>query len=139
MTTESDELVIIQDLSRRIVEAQNQIRILDSIKWDDSIKQEFFRNKGMSLPPVDQNYYQNRPLPFNAHDKQEEFRLILRDAQNQLGQYTPITRLIKRQCEEYSQAAQMLAVRGTPTFCELATSLYGSPDDAFYSGGPRLS
>lgn len=139
MTTESDELVIIQDLSRRIVEAQNQIRILDSIKWDDSIKQEFFRNKARNLPPVDQNYYQNRPLPFNAHDKQEEFRLILRDAQNQLGQYTPITRLIKRQCEEYSQAAQMLSVRGTSTFCELATSLYGSPDDAFYSGGPRLS
>jgi len=88
---------------------------------------------------VDQAYYQNRPLPFNAKDKQEEFRLILRDAQNQLGQYTPITRLIKRQCEEYSQAAHMLAVRGTSTFCELATSLYGSPDDAFYPGGPRLS
>src|SRR5205085_6649150 len=33
----------------------------------------------------------------------------------------------------------MLAVRGTPTFSELATELYGSPNDAFYPGGPRLS
>ncbi len=139
MSTDKDELVIIQELSKRIVDAQSHIRILDSIKWDDSIKQDFFSNKAMCLPPVDQSYYQNRPLPFNAHEKQEEFRLILRDAQNQLGQYTPITRLIKRQCEEYSQAVRMLAVRGTPAFSELATELYGSPNDAFYPGGPRLS
>ena len=139
MSKEFDELAIIQDLSRRIVEAQSQIRILDSIKWDDSIKQDFFNHKGKRLPAVDQSYYQNRPLPFDAQEKQEEFRLILRDAQNHLGQYTAITRLIKRQCEEYSRAAQMLAVRGTPTFCDLAMELYGSPNDAFYSGGPRLS
>ena len=100
MSTE-DELVIIQALSKRIVEAQSQIRILDSIKWDESIKQDFFAKNAESLPAVDEANYQNRPLPFDAHEKQEEFRLILRDAQNQLGQYTPLTRLIKRQCEEY--------------------------------------
>lgn len=139
LAVEPSELAIIQELSKRIVEAQSQIRILDSIKWDDSIKKDFFRHKGQRLPAVDKIYYQNKPLPFNAPDKQEEFRLILRDAQNQLGQYTAITRLIKRQCDEYARAAQMLAVRGTPAFCEIAMELYGSPDDAFYSGGPRLS
>ncbi|KTC85854.1 MULTISPECIES: flavohemoglobin expression-modulating QEGLA motif protein [Legionella] len=139
MSIEADGLAVIQDLSRRIVEAQSQIRILDSIKWDESIKQDFFKHKGKRLPAVDESYYKNRPLPFDAHEKQEEFRLILRDAQNHLGQYTPITRLIKRQCEEYSRAAQMLNVRGTPAFCELSMELYGSPNDVFYSGGPRLS
>lgn len=139
MSGESEELSIIQGLSKRIIDAQSKIRILDSIKWDESIKKEFFRNKARRLPAVDQAYYQSKPLPFNSHEKQEEFRLILRDAQNQLGQYSAITRLIKRQCEEYSRAAYMLSVRGTPTFCELAMELYGSPDDAFYSGGPRLS
>lgn len=137
--SESDELVIIQELSKRLVEAQRNIRILDSIKWDDSIKQDFFRNKAEKLPAIDKAYYDNKPLPFDAHEKQEEFRCILRDAQNQLGQYSPVARLIKRQCEEYSRAAQMLAMRGTPGFCELAMELYGSPNDAFYSGGPRLS
>jgi uncharacterized protein (TIGR02421 family) len=139
MAAESDELTIIQGLSKRIVDAQSQIRILDSIKWDDSIRKEFFAKKAKQLPLIDQSYYQGRPLPFDANEKQEEFRLILRDAQNHLGQYTPITRLIKRQCEEYSMAVRMLAVRGTPAFSELATELYGSPDDAFYPGGPRLS
>jgi uncharacterized protein (TIGR02421 family) len=135
----SEELVVIQELSKRIVDAQSNIRILDSIKWDDSIRQNFFRNKASLLPEVDKAYYDSKPLPFDADEKQEEFRCILRDAQNKLGQYSPVARLIKRQCEEYSRAAQMLAMRGTPAFCELAMELYGSPNDAFYSGGPRLS
>lgn len=137
--SESGELVIIQELSQRIVEAQRKIRILDSIKWDDSIKKEFFKNKAKKLPPVDKAYYENKPLPFDVRDKQEEFRIILRDAQNQLGQYSTLTRLLRRQCEEYSRAAQMLSHRGTPSFSELAMELYGSPDDVFYAGGPRMS
>ncbi|KTD46423.1 flavohemoglobin expression-modulating QEGLA motif protein [Legionella quateirensis] len=137
--SESGELLIVQELSKRIVEAQRKIRILDSIKWDDSVKKEFFKAKGNKLPNVDKAYYDNKPLPFEVRDKQEEFRLILRDAQNQLGQYSTLTRLIRRQCEEYSRATQMLAVRGTPSFSELAMELYGSPDDVFYAGGPRMS
>jgi uncharacterized protein (TIGR02421 family) len=137
-SSESGELLIIQELSQRIVEAQRKIRILDSIKWDDSIRQDFFKNKAKKLPLVDKAYYQNKPLPFDVHEKQEEFRLILRDAQNQLGQYSTVTRLIRRQCEEYSRAAQMLSQRGTPGFSELAMELYGSPHDVFYAGGPRM-
>ncbi|MFJ1269755.1 flavohemoglobin expression-modulating QEGLA motif protein [Legionella lytica] len=139
MTSESDELLIIQELSKRIVDTQRKIRILDSIKWDEGIKKEFFKHKGQRLPTVDKDYYEKKPLPFNVHDKQEEFRLILRDAQNQLGQYSTVTRLIRRQCEEYSRASQMLAARGTPAFSELAMELYGSPNDVFYAGGPRMS
>ena len=65
--------------------------------------------------------------------------MILRDTQNQLGQYSPITRLIRRQCDEYIRAVQMLSARGTPAFNELSMELYGSPDDVFYAGGPRMS
>ncbi len=138
-SSESGELEIIQELSQRMVDAQRKIRILDSIKWDDSIKQNFFKNKGQKLPAVDKAYYEKKPLPFDVNEKQEEFRLILRDAQNQLGQYSTITRLIRRQCDEYCRATQMLACRGTPGFSELAMELYGSPDDVFYAGGPRMS
>lgn len=137
--SESAELLIVQDLSQRIVDAQRKIRILDSIKWDDSIKKEFFKHKGKKLPPVDKEYYEKKPLPFNVFEKQEEFRNILRDAQNQLGQYSTLTRLIRRQCEEYIRATQMLAARGTSAFSEIATELYGSPNDVFYAGGPRMS
>ncbi|MGQ3890363.1 flavohemoglobin expression-modulating QEGLA motif protein [Legionella sp. CNM-4043-24] len=139
MPTESNELLIIQELSQRLVDAQRSIRILDSIKWDDSVRQEFFQHKARRLPSVNKEYYEGRPLPFNVDDKLDEFRLIARDTQNNLGQYSPVTRLIRRQCDEYCRASEMLAARGTPAFSELSKELYGSPDDAFYSGGPRLS
>lgn len=139
MSARVDELAVIQELSKRIVDAQRNIRILDQIKWDETVKQDFFKHQGKQLPCVDDAYYKNRPLPFDPQNKVEDFRNILRDTQNKLGQYSPVTRLIKRQCEEYIKAIQMLTARGTPLFNELSMELYGSPDDAFYAGGPRLS
>ena len=139
MSDKAAECAIIQSLSGRLVDAQRKIRILDCIKWDDSIKEAFFREKAQKLPLVNLSYYQNRALPFEPQEKTEEFRAILRDAQNQLGQYSPITRLLKRQCDEYIRAVYMLAARGTPLFSELSMELYGSPGDVFYAGGPKLS
>jgi len=139
MAIKKSEGAIIKGLSKRIVEAQRKIRILDQVKWDDTISEEFFRHKTKRMPKVDENYYHQRTLPFLAADKVEEFRGILRDAHNQMGEYSPITRLIKRQCDEYIRAIRMLDSRGTPVFVELSKELYGSPDDVFYVGGPRLS
>src|SRR3990167_10115709 len=114
MPKQVTELAIIQALSERIIAAQQQIRILDFIKWDETVKEAFFSQKAQVQPLVDVDYYKNRPLPFDPHVKIEEFRTILRDAQNQLGQYAAETRLIKRQCDEYIRAVQMLVARGTP-------------------------
>lgn len=136
---ETGELPIMKEISQRIVEAQRKIRILDSIKWDDKIKEDFFKHKCKKLPAVSKEYYDNNPLPFDPTEKKEEFRGILRDTQNQLGQYSPVSRIVKRMCEEYSRAIDMLDARGTPAFGEIAMELYGSPDDVFYAGGPKLS
>jgi len=139
MEIKKAELSIIQTLSTRLVDAQRQIRILDQVKWDEGVKREFFRHKNKRLPKVDLSYYEKRPLPYDVSEKIDEFRTILRDTQNQLGEYSPITRLIKRQCDEYIRAVEMLNVRGTSLFVELSKELYGSPSDVFYVGGPRLS
>lgn len=139
MSTNPDELEAIKKLSQRIVDTQQSIRILDLIKWDEGIKEDFFKHKGKKLPAVNEEYYKNKPLPFDANEKIEEFRAILRDTQNQFGQYSSITRLIKRQCDEYIRAVEMLAQRGTPAFCEISLELYGGPNDVFYAGGPCMS
>lgn len=139
MANNQSEKEIIKALSKRVVEAQAKILILDSIKWDDSVQKEFFKNKCKELPKVDAQYYKDRPLAFNADDKIDEFRGILRDTHNQLGQYSSVSRLIQRQCEEYTRAIRMLKARGTDDFSEYAMELYGSPEDVFYAHGPRLS
>ncbi|HAF87296.1 MAG TPA: flavohemoglobin expression-modulating QEGLA motif protein [Legionellales bacterium] len=138
-SAQTKEASAIQALSQRLIEAQQSLRILDSIKWDDTIRQEFFKHKAQKLPNINKAYYEAHPLPFKVNEKVEEFRAILRDAQNQLGQYSPVTRLLKRQCDEYCRAAYMLHFRGTPKFNELSIELYGSPDDVFYASGPKLA
>ncbi|MCC5791563.1 MAG: flavohemoglobin expression-modulating QEGLA motif protein [Legionellaceae bacterium] len=135
----SKEQEITQSLSLRIVEAQKHIRILDAVKWDESIKADFFAHGCQKQPAVNKSYYQKYPLPFKSSEKKEEFRAILRDARNQLGQYSSVTRLLRRRCEEYITAVNMLNARGTVLFSDLAQELYGSPDDVFYVGGPKLS
>ena len=43
----------VRALSDRLVEAQTPIRVLDAVKWDDSIRSEFLKHKGKQLPKVD--------------------------------------------------------------------------------------
>jgi uncharacterized protein (TIGR02421 family) len=133
------EKVIIKELSDRIVEAQQPIRILNAIKWDEEIKETFRQNKCNVLPKIDASYYERYPLPYDPTDKINEFKEIIRDIKNQLGVISGISRMMVRTCEEYSKAIEMLVARGTADFSAIAMELYGSPDDAFYPAGPRLS
>ncbi|MEI6270613.1 MAG: flavohemoglobin expression-modulating QEGLA motif protein, partial [Methylococcaceae bacterium] len=58
----STYLIEVKALSDRIVKAQQPIRILDAIKWDDAIKQEFFKGHCQQPPAITTDYYQNRSL-----------------------------------------------------------------------------
>ncbi|PIZ05236.1 MAG: flavohemoglobin expression-modulating QEGLA motif protein [Gammaproteobacteria bacterium CG_4_10_14_0_8_um_filter_38_16] len=126
-------------LSDRLVELQRPIRILDAIKWDNEIKTDFFKNKFQQLPKVDQAFYEKNPLPFNADDLTAQFHVLIREIKNELGQYSGISKIMIRLCEEYCQAILMIQSRGKPLFSELAMEMYGAPNDAFYPNGPRLS
>ena len=129
----------IRALSDRIVALQQPIRILDAIKWDDSIKVDFFQNKCQRLPNVDLEYYRKHPLPFDPDELTAAFHALIRQIKNELGNYTSISRIMIRLCEEYCQAIQMINSRGKKLFSELAMEMYGAPTDAFYPNGPRLS
>ncbi|HEU5281803.1 MAG TPA: flavohemoglobin expression-modulating QEGLA motif protein [Gammaproteobacteria bacterium] len=129
----------IRELSERIVNAQKPIRILDALKWDASIQQEFFKNKCKKLPAIDQNYYQTKnPLSFNPKQKIEEFRDIERSIRRRLGQYSGVGSIMTRMCYEYCRVIDLLMSRGTPRFTEVSQELYGSSEDAFHVGAPTL-
>lgn len=129
----------IRRLSDRLIEMQKPIRILDAIKWDDSIRADFFKNKCEQQPKVDEAYYQQRPLNFDPDTLIADFHALIRDIKNELGMYTAISKMMIRLCEEYCQAILMLKSRGKQLFSDLAMELYGAPNDAFYPNGPRLS
>lgn len=130
---------IVRTLSDRIVDAQKPIRILNALKWDNHIKDYFFKHKFKKLPPIDAEYYQKNSLSFDPVKKTEEFYAIELDIRRKLGQFSGIGGIMRRMCREYREVVRMLMARGTPEFTKISQDLYGSSDDAFYAGAPTLT
>lgn len=128
----------IRNLSDRIVKAQQPIRVLDAIKWDNAIQQEFFSYKGEKLPAINKEYYLAHPLPYDPEEKRAEFYEIERDIRRQLGQFSTVGNIMLRMCSEYRELIRMLKHRGEPEFAQLSQQLYGSSADAFHAGEPSL-
>ncbi|PPC90904.1 MAG: flavohemoglobin expression-modulating QEGLA motif protein [Methylobacter sp.] len=135
----STYLTEVKALSDRIVKAQQPIRILDAIKWDDSIKQAFFKADCKEPPQVTKEYYQQRPLGFDPTDKKREFYQIERDLARKLGQLNPLSVIMRRICREYQSVVRMLESRGTPIFSDISQELYGSSQDVFHVGDPTIA
>ncbi|WP_417780146.1 flavohemoglobin expression-modulating QEGLA motif protein [Stutzerimonas xanthomarina] len=129
----------VRGLSDRIVEAQTPVRVLDAVKWDDSIRQSFFATGARELPKVDRAYYESRPLAFDSSAKKEEFQNIERDITRQLGQFNPVGQIMRRMCKEYRMVIRMLEARGTADFGLISQELYGAASDAFHAGDPTLA
>jgi uncharacterized protein (TIGR02421 family) len=126
-------------LSDRLVEAQRPIRILDAIKWDESVERAFFARDGRELPPISPGYYSSRPLPFDPDAKIEELHGIERDVLRQLGEADAPGDILARMCQEYRSAVWMLARRGTPAFGKMSAQLYGSAGDCCHDGVTSLA
>lgn len=139
LTGLDDYQLTVRALSDRIVEAQTPIRVLDAVKWDDSIREGFLKHKGKKLPAVDRAYYDSRPLAFDAAAKKLEFQNIERDVTRQLGQFNPVGQIMRRMCREYRMVIRMLEARGTEDFGLISQELYGAASDAFHAGDPTLS
>jgi len=129
----------LRELSDRLVEAQRPIRILDAIKWDDSVRKAFFGADCQAPPPVDRDYYQSRPLDFDPFAKRQELHALERDIVRRLGHYNPVSQIMRRMCREYLTVVRMLEARGTPEFVSLSQELYGSASDVFHAGDPTVA
>ena len=138
-TSQANYKQTLRDLSDRIVSAQKPIRILDHIKWDPSIAEQFFAAGAKELPKVGKEYYAERALGFDPAAKRQEFHDIERDITRSLGQFNSLGGIMRRMCREYIQVVRMLEARGTPEFGTMSQELYGSASDAFHEGGPTLA
>src|SRR3990167_6926473 len=80
----------LRSLSDLLVNIQKPIRLLDSIKWDESIQDYFFRHKFKKLPPITHEYYQKIKLFFDPQDKMTELFDLEREVKRRLGEYNPV-------------------------------------------------
>ncbi len=121
-------------LAQRLVEAQRPIRVLQSIRWDSRIEEQFFKSKCRELPRVDAEYYEKNETDYRASDKSSEFEEIARDAANILGDGDAIGDILIKSSLEYRDVVRMLSARGTGAFYAYSRRLYGSTKDTFPDG-----
>jgi uncharacterized protein (TIGR02421 family) len=129
----------IRQLSDRLVVAQKPIRLLDALKWDNEIREFFFKNKFTVLPPIDREYYERRPPGFDINQKRDEFYEIERDIRRYLGQFNAVGNIMLRMCREYRKVIDAIEFRGTPHFVRISQDLFGSADDVIYAGDLSLN
>jgi len=137
--SDHEYFALIKSLSDRIVKAQEPIRILDAIKWNDDIQRSFFKNKFRQQPDVDITYYQRIPLNYDVGRLRTRFQQISRDIESELDRYDPAGNIMSRMCREYVRVLDMLEARGTPEFSVIAQELYGRSTDTFHDGGPSVA
>lgn len=122
----------IKNLSEKIVEAQRPIRILNSIKWDQKIEEDFFASNGKELPKVKAEYYRSISLDFDPNKKRDELNHLLLEIRRELGEEDELGCLLTDMVEQYRVVVDMLEGRGTRKFYEASKKLYGSPRDRFF-------
>lgn len=125
---------IVAQLAERIVEGQKPIRVLQALRWDESIEEHFRKTRPRGLPRVDSAYYEKVELGFEPRAKTEEFEAIARDIRRGLGEHDSIGQIMLATALEYRDVVQMLVARGTPGFYAGSRRLYGSPKDKFPDG-----
>jgi uncharacterized protein (TIGR02421 family) len=122
---------LVSQLAGRIVDAQRPIRVLNAIRWEDTVEEAFRKSKYKEMPKVD---YANIELGFDPREKAEAFEAIARDIDRELGQDDAVGRIMTTTALEYRDVVHMLAARGTPAFYAFSRRLYGSPKDTFPDG-----
>ncbi len=125
---------IVSSLASRIVEAQRPIRVLQAIRWDNSVEEQFVKSKYREMPKVDAQWYSAVDLGFDPRAKTEEFESIARDIDFLLGESDAIGAIMTETALQYRDVVRMLAARGTPNFYGYSRRLYGSPKDKFPDG-----
>ena len=129
---------IVAQIATRIVEAQRPIRVLQAIRWDAAIEEDFRKSKYRELPKVDADYYAAQDLGFDHQGKAAEFEEIARDIDKELGESDAIGAILSSTAIEYRDVVRMLGARGTKGFYAYSRKLYGSPKDKFPDGKTSL-
>ncbi len=125
---------LVAQLADRIVEGQKPIRVLQALRWDNAVEEQFLKSKQRELPQLDAAYYAQVDLGFDVRTKVEEFETLARDIERVLGEGDAIGQVMLATALEYRDVVRMLAARGTPAFYEWSRKLYGSPKDKFPDG-----
>ncbi len=108
--------------------AERPVRILRSLAWPASVRQDFFAAGEQRLPVVDYPDFDPAETLQAVSDARRGIRRKLGSAA------TPINQWLLRLCSAIEQGALMLSQIGQPGFLEHSSELYGQPSGRLPDG-----
>ena len=124
----------VASLADRVTEAQRPIRILNALKWEGNVWDNFRRSRFKEPPRIDADWYGRVELGFDPVARGRDFQDLADAVRRELGADDALARILRATCLEYRDVCAMLMVRGTPEFHAYSRRLYGSPKDTFPDG-----
>lgn len=121
----------LKGLSRKIVEAQKPIRILNSIRVPSEWEQEIVKSGYTELPSNAREHYESIDLGFDTVTKALEFKVLKSEITRVLGEDDELGKHLIKICDQYTMVIELLKNRGRPDFYRVSRELYGSPKDCF--------
>lgn len=116
----------LRELSNELFRLQSPLQILDAIKWPREEEERFLANKGNVMPAIDQDYYRQRPLGFDADDTKAKLATLKKNIRKRLGVRDPLGKILCRNVEQFYLVVDLLQSRGTVEFGQVSQRLYGS-------------
>lgn len=130
---------IVRELSDQLNKLQSPVRILDSVNWPASVRDNFFRQGENALPEVTQDMYRSKSLGYDPLSLQGDFFTLEREISRKLGRLNPVGSLLLRSCREFRTVLRMIEARGSKDFHSYSTELYGGVHDVFHANEPSLA
>lgn len=125
-------------LSKRLIDVQKPIRILNAIKFGNAVIDELVAAKHKQMPKIDAEFYARLPLGFDPVAKRQELSDLRNAIVRELSAEDDLAQLLIKIVDQYTLVVDMLAHRGTRRFYECSRQLYGSPKDNFIEDKNRI-
>ncbi|MCE9532775.1 MAG: flavohemoglobin expression-modulating QEGLA motif protein [Planctomycetes bacterium] len=122
----ADYLPAIQNWNGRLGQHLRYIRVLEAVRWSDSVEHEFLAFGCREMPQVTRDDYRTSDIAVEIPERLADLRRLEREISRRLGAEHPAARLLLRRCRSSQAALRLIAGRGTSEFVWLSRELYGS-------------
>lgn len=129
----------VKSASRKLIEAQRPIRILNAIRTPEAWEEILIKSKFKDLPKNAIEHYDSIELGFEPDQKRAELLELKRHIVSELGADDDLGLHLQKICDQYLLVVEMLRSRGRPDFYRNSRALYGSPKECFLQDANTIS